>query len=118
MMSREEIEEQANKIISEVAEEVMLNIFGRKALNGIIRAMREKYLLDLSEMPERPYIFSEALRRIIGVGSVIVEDLIIENLHARVGLEFRWKKGYGFTEYINEIKNFIMQNKIQVTQTK
>lgn len=117
-MSRDEIEEETNKIISEVAEEVMLNIFGKKALNSILRVMREKYFLDLSEMPERPYIFSEALRRIIGIGSIIIEDLIIENLHARVGLEFRWKKGYSFTEYINEIKSFIIQNKIQVAQTK
>lgn len=117
MMDREEREEQANKIICEVAEEVMLNIFGRKALDNILRAMRERYLLDLDEMPERPYVFSEALHRIIGVGSIIIEDLIIENLYIKLGLEFRWKKNYTFSDYINEIKNFIL-GKVQPAQTK
>ncbi|MEM2431655.1 MAG: hypothetical protein QXX94_06855 [Candidatus Bathyarchaeia archaeon] len=117
MMDRKESEEQVNKIISEVAEEVMLNIFSRKALDNILRAMREKYFLDLDEMPKHPSIFSEALRRIIGVGSIIIEDLIIENLYIKLGLEFQWKKNYTFSDYINEIKNFLL-GKVQSAQTK
>ncbi|MEM2092415.1 MAG: hypothetical protein QXR59_03935 [Candidatus Bathyarchaeia archaeon] len=117
MMSREEMEERAKKIISDVAEEVMLNIFGRKALESIIRAMREKYFLDLDEISERPQIFSEALRRIIGVGSIIIEDLIIENLYIKMGLEFKLRKGYNFADYINEIKDFL-EGKIRIAQTK
>ena len=117
MMNLEERDEQANKIISEVAEEVMLNIFGRKALDNILRAMREKYFLDLEEMPERPEVFSEALHRIIGLGSVIIEDLIVENLYAKMGLEFRWKKSYTFPDYIKEIRKFLL-NKAQSQTTK
>jgi len=117
MMDLEEREEQANKMISGVAEEVMLNIFGRKALDNILRAMREKYFLDLEEMPERPDVFSEALRRIIGVGSVIIEDLIVENLYMKIGLEFRWKKNYVFSDYIKEIRIFLL-NRAQSQTTK
>lgn len=117
MTGREEIEERAKKIIGDVAEEVMLNIFGRKALESILRAMREKYFLDIDEIAERPQIFSEALRRIIGVGSVIIEDLIIENLHIKMGLEFKWRKGYNFADYINEIKG-LLEGKIGITQIK
>ena len=67
----------ANKMISRVAEEVMLSIFGRKSLDNIIQIMKERYSLDLDEIPSKPRLFSEAMREIIGVSSVIIEDLIM-----------------------------------------
>jgi hypothetical protein len=100
----------ANKMISRVAEEVMLSIFGRKSLDNIIQIMKERYGLDLDEMPDKPRLFSEAMREIVGVSSVIIEDLIIENLYMKVGLEICWKKGYSFPDYINEVKNFILSD--------
>lgn len=117
MIDREGIESKAEKTISRTAEQVMLNVFGRKAFESILRAMRERYFADLEEISQNPQAFSEALRRIVGAGSVIIEDLIIENLYTRVGLEFRWKKGYSFADYINEIKGFL-KGKVQITQTK
>jgi len=110
MFRRVESEEQANRMISGVVEEVMSNIFGRKALCSILQFMREKYGLDLDEVPNKPQLFSEAMRKIIGVGSIVIEDLIIENLYVKIGLNFRWKKGYSFPDYINEIKNIILSN--------
>lgn len=109
--------EQIDRIISDVAEEVMLGIFGRRALENIIRVLRERYGIDLNEISDKPHIFSEAMRRIIGAGSIIIEDLIIENLYMKTGLEFRWKKGYSFPDYVNEVKNF-MQGKVQLTSIK
>ncbi|MBS7648113.1 hypothetical protein KEJ17_00480 [Candidatus Bathyarchaeota archaeon] len=99
-----------NRIISEVVEEVMLSIFGRRGFESILRVMKEKYNLDLDGIPSNPQVFSKALREIIGVGSIIVEDLIVENLYMKVGLELRWRKGYRFPDYINDIKNSIQLN--------
>lgn len=96
-----------NRIISEVVEEVMLSIFGKREFERILRVMMEKYNLDLDGIPSNPQVFSEALREIIGVGSIIVEDLIVENLYTKVGLELPWRKNYRFTDYINYIKNSI-----------
>ncbi|MEM2704410.1 MAG: hypothetical protein QXR45_14770 [Candidatus Bathyarchaeia archaeon] len=107
---RERQEERINKVIIDVAEEVMLSIFGRRGLESIIRVMRERHCLDISEISDKPHIFSEALHEIIGVGSIIIEDLIVENLYIRLGLEFHWKKGYKFQDYINEVKNHISLN--------
>jgi len=103
-------EERVNRMISGVAERVMRSIFGRKAFDSILQVMSERYGLDLDEMPDKPRLFSEAMREIIGVSSVIIEDLIIENLYMKVGLELRWKKGYSFPDYINEVKNFILSD--------
>lgn len=104
---RERREERIDKVIIDVAEEVILNVFGRRGLESIIQAIRERHCLDLDEISDKPHIFSEALHEIIGVSSVIIEDLIIENLFMRLGLEFRWKKGYKFPDYVNEVKNYI-----------
>lgn len=103
-------EERANKMISRVAKEVMLSIFGRKSLDNIIQIMRERYGLDLDEISSKPRLFSEVMRKIIGVSSIIIEDLIIENLYMKVGLKIHWKKGYSFPDYINEVKNFILSD--------
>ncbi|MEM2913747.1 MAG: hypothetical protein QXR06_05350 [Candidatus Bathyarchaeia archaeon] len=113
---RERQEERIDKVIIDVAEEVMLNVFGRRGLESIIRVLRERHGLDLDEMPDKPHIFSEALHEIIGVSSVIIEDLIIENLYMRLGLEFHWKKGYKFPDYINEAKNYISLNPGKVSE--
>lgn len=113
---KERREERINEVIIDVAEDVMRNIFGKRGLESIIRFMNERYGLDLNEMPDKPHMFSEALREIIGVGSVIIEDLIVENLYIKLGLEFRWRKGYKFPDYINEVKNHISLNPTKVSE--
>lgn len=108
--------EQVDKMISGVVREVMLSIFGKKGFEGVMRVMREKYNLDIDEVSNKPHIFSEALHEIIGVGSVIIEDLIIENLYMRAGLEILWKKGYKFSDYINDVKSYISLNPRKVLE--
>ena len=85
----------------------MLNIFGKRTLERILRIMREKYSLKIDEVSEKPQVFSEALRRIIGGNSIIVEDLIVESLYIKIGLKSRWKKNYRFPDYMMEIKKLV-----------
>ena len=50
-------EEQANQVISGVAERVMRSIFGRKSFDSILQVLRDRYGLDLDEMPDKPRLF-------------------------------------------------------------
>lgn len=109
-------EERVDEVINGVVKEVMLSIFGRRGVEGILRVLRGKYGLDLDDVADKPHLFSEALHEIIGVSSVIIEDLIIENLYMKLGLEFRWKKGYKFSDYINEVKKYILLNPGKVSE--
>jgi hypothetical protein len=107
-------EEQADKLINEAVEEIMLNIFGKRTFERILRIMRDKYSLRIDEISDKPQVFSKALRGIIGKNSVIIEDLIVESLYLRIGLKSRWKKNYRFPDYIIEIKKLIeMRDSIQ-----
>jgi len=99
--------EKATELINRTVEEVMLNIFGKRTLERILRIMREKYSLKIDEVSEKPQVFSEALRRIIGGNSIIVEDLIVESLYIKIGLKSRWKKNYRFPDYMMEIKKLV-----------
>lgn len=99
--------EKAAELINGTVEEVMLNIFGKRTLERILRIMREKYSLKIDEVSEKPQVFSEALCRIIGGNSIIVEDLIVESLYIKIGLKSRWKRNYRFPDYIMEIKKLV-----------
>ncbi|MBS7635551.1 hypothetical protein KEJ34_08770 [Candidatus Bathyarchaeota archaeon] len=104
----------ANKLIDETVEEVMLNVFGKRTFERILRIMREKYSLKINKISEKPQVFSKALRRIVGDNSIIIEDLIVESLYLKIGLKSRWKRNYSFSDYITEIRKLIeMRDSIQ-----
>jgi len=63
------------------------------------------YSLEWEEIPKKVEVFSEALGKTLGSGAVIIEDLILESLHSRLRLELRWKKGYGFSDYIKDLRS-------------
>ncbi len=65
--------------------------------------MKKSYSLKWEEIPKRGQVFADALRQILGSsGAVIIEDLILENFYAKLGLEFKWKKSYRFSDYVRE----------------
>ncbi|MEM2913195.1 MAG: hypothetical protein QXR06_02495 [Candidatus Bathyarchaeia archaeon] len=104
----------ANKLIDETVEEIMLNVFGKRTFERILRIMREKYSLKINKISEKPQVFSKALRGIVGDNSIIIEDLIVESLYLKIGLKSRWKKNYSFSDYIKEIRKLIeMRDSIQ-----
>ena len=54
--------------------------------------------------PEKSQAFSSALSNILGHGSTIIEDLIIESLYLSFGKELLWKKELSFSDYISQIR--------------
>lgn len=49
-------------------------------------------------------IFTDALPKIFGSGSIIIEDLILETLYSKYELDIVWKKDYTFADYVMELK--------------
>lgn len=56
------------------------------------------------KMNEKVQAFADSLPKILGTGSVIIEDLILEALYSRLGFEIKWKKDYRFPDYISELR--------------
>ena len=104
-----ELEEKLDDLILNTIEKILLDIFGKKSLNSILLIMKKNYSLEWKDIPDRVDVFSKALHKIFGKGSVIIENQIIENLYLKLDLTFKWKKGYKFTNYINELRKWFKE---------
>ena len=97
------LEGNRDDLILKTIQDILTEVFGEKSFRKMRQTMKQSYSLEWYEVPLKSDVFSSALRRILGSGSVIIEDLIIENLYSNLGLELRWKKGFSFPDYIAQL---------------
>ena len=55
-------------------------------------------------MDENAQILTDTLPKILGSGSIIIEDLIIETLYSKYNLDIVWKKDYNFADYLTDLR--------------
>jgi hypothetical protein len=55
-------------------------------------------------MEEHAHILTDALPTILGSGSIIIEDLILETLYSKYNLDIVWKKDYRFADYLTDLR--------------
>ncbi len=91
-----------DEVFDETVDEVIKNVFEDKAAKSILIYFKES---DSQELNEKVRVLTESLPKILGAGSVIIEDLILEALYLKYGMELRRRKGYGFTNYIMELRD-------------
>jgi hypothetical protein len=53
---------------------------------------------------ENAQIMTDTLPKILGSGSIIIEDLILETLYSKYNLDIVWKKDYHFADYLTDLK--------------
>ena len=102
-------------IFMETIKEVICNVF-----DGEVSGMIFSYLKESSS--RRPedvaQVFTEVLPKILGIGHVIIEDLVIETLYSKYGRRLQWKKGYGFKDYILELKSQTEEMAVNEAQSR
>jgi len=84
----------------ETIDEVVRNVFDDKTAHIILKSFKDS---SSEKLDERLQIFTDTLSKILGVGSIIIQDLILESLYSKFGLELQRKKDYTFEEYILEL---------------
>ena len=84
----------------ETIDEVLRNVFDDKTAEIILKSFKDS---SSEKLDERLQIFTDTLSNILGVGSIIIQDLILESLHSKFGLELHRKKDYTFAEYTLEL---------------
>jgi len=89
-------------VFMETIKEVIDNIFDGETSEIIFGYLKES---GSRHPDETAQVFANVLPKILGVGHVIIEDLIIETLYSKYGRKLQWKKGYGFKDYILELMN-------------
>gem|GEM_PF-3403183 len=96
-----------DEILMEVIKDVLEKVLGETAAGFITEFVIFKVLKKNETyitFGEDAKTFSDALKNILGSGCAPIEKLIIEQLFLRFGLEFKEKRNYTFSDYINELK--------------
>lgn len=97
-----------NDTVMETIEEVMREVLKDDKAEIIIQYLDES---SSKMLDERIEIFADALPKILNVGHVIIEDLILETLYSKYELDLVWKSDYKFTDYIMELRKQIKREK-------
>jgi hypothetical protein len=104
MVSEEDYLPYVDDLLLETIGDILKQVFGENAAKTILRHMKKSSSLKWEEIPGRIEVFAESLQKILGQGAFIIEDLILETLYPKLEFEFEWKKGYRFSDYIEELR--------------
>jgi hypothetical protein len=52
---------------------------------------------------QKPEAFEAVIHQIFGAGASVLEKLIIINVYSKLGLDYKEKKNYTFSDYLKDI---------------
>jgi hypothetical protein len=87
-----------------VVDETLMQVFREAGAKVIYDFLANNCHLKHEEIAEKPEVFSAGLERLMVSGAPVIEILILKNLYSKLGLEFKEEEGYGFSDYIRELR--------------
>jgi len=91
-------------LLFSVVDETMKQVFRDVGTKVIYDYLANNSHLKLEEIAEKPEVFSAGLEKLLVSGAPVIEKMILKNLYRRLGLKFREKEGYEFSDYIRELR--------------
>ena len=107
IIKKPQIEELGGKIegsISRIADDTLRYVFKDIGVTLIYNYMKTKFELSKKDIGRRPHAFSTALEGLLGSATQMVETLILKRVYREFNQVFTEKKGYLFTDYIEELR--------------
>lgn len=92
-----------NRTFLKILRDALEEVFGRQAAGVLLKHIEQYYNLKWEETPENPEVFAEALNKVLGESSSVLENVIIQRLRAELNL----KEGKSFTDIRKMRKDFI-----------
>ena len=87
--------------------ETINKIFKEAGAKVIFDFLEKNYDLKLEEIVKKPEVFSTGFERLTVSAAFMIEMMILENLYSKLDLKFVEKKGYEFSDYVNELRRNI-----------
>lgn len=94
--------ESFNDLLMEAVGEVLNQVLGEAVVRIILQRLKIVNS-SLEEDLEAEFI-SDALHRILGLGAVSLEALILRHLYSKFDLNLEFRNGYTFSDYVEELK--------------
>jgi hypothetical protein len=81
-----------------------LKVLGESGKQMVFFHLEKSYSLKKDEIPKKPEVFMMGLRKIFGAGAAVLEKLILEALHSKLGLKYESESSYSFADYLDYTK--------------
>lgn len=91
------------KALIEAVDEGLL-MLGESGREVVFFRLQHYYALKKEDIPSNPEIFVQCLRDIFGLGAEVIEKAVIKSLYKKLGIEYKEKRGFSFSDYLNEAK--------------
>ena len=91
-------------LLLDMVDETVKQVFREPGAKAIYSYIENECHLKREEIAKKPEVFSADLKRLLGSGSQVIEQMILRNLYRRLELEFTVREGYGFSDYIKELR--------------
>jgi len=91
-------------LLLSVVDETMKQVFAEPGANAIYGFLGNNSHLKREEIAGKPEVFSAGLERLLGSGATMLQKLILKNLHFKLGLKFEENEGYGFSDYVEDLR--------------
>ena len=91
-------------LLIRVINKTLNQIFREEGANVIYNFLENKSHVKREDVPGKTEAFSAGLRELLGSGAPVIEKSILKNLYHQLGLTFLQKRGYGFSDYIKELR--------------
>jgi len=69
--------------------------------------LENRFSLKRDEIPDRPGVFAEALRDMLGAGADVLLRIMAKRLYEELGLAFEERPGWGFADYVENAKESV-----------
>ncbi len=96
--------ETLDDLLLKATDEMLRQVFKENGTKVIYGFLGNNSHLKREEIAEKPEVFSAGLKRLLGSGAPVIEDLILENLYSKLESEFEEKEGYQFSDYVEELR--------------
>ena len=93
------------KSLIEAVDKELKRIFGEVATLVIYGYLESNLFLKPEEIPEKIEVFAKGLNSFLDSGARVVERIILGNLYASFGFEYKVEEGRGFADSVRELKN-------------
>lgn len=104
MTERLYTKETLDDLLLEAIDEMLRQVFEEIGTKVIYGFLGNNSHLKREEIPEKPEVFSAGLKRLLGSGAPVIEDLILKCLYSKLESQFEEREGHQFADYVKELR--------------
>ncbi len=91
-------------LLLDVVDETLKEVFREEGTKAIYDYLENRCHLKREEIAEKPEVFSAGLEKLMVSAAQVIEKMILRNSYSKLGLRFREKEGYEFSDYVKKLR--------------